>query len=396
MMFLGGDSKTQDGLNPSISIIDEYHAHKDDSVREVLESAMGARENPLIYIITTAGFNTAGVCKQAEDVYKDILDENKDDDNTLIMIHDLDEEDDWHDKKAWVKANPNLGISINQEYLESEYNKAINQPAKVPNFKTKFLNMWVDAAEVRIPSEIWSLGKEKVNIQNFIDNGCAGALDLSSTTDLSAFVLVSNPDADGVYDILPLIFCPNDTIDKRSKDDGVPYRQWSKDNLSNYVDNTNDRFLLNQTVLHRTEGNQIDYNELQSVVTYIWNLLNPKWIEYDSWQATQLIQNLTELEIEAHPFPQTITHFSYPTKEFEKLAYQGRLRHGNNPVLKWMLSGCVAILDANENIRYSKKVSTKRIDGIIATIMALAGVITETETNKSQYDGLSSEQISFG
>jgi len=396
LMFLGGDSKTQDGLNPSISIIDEYHAHKDDSVREVLESAMGARQNPLLYIITTAGFNTTSVCKQAEDVYKDVLDGNKEDDSTLIMIHDLDDEDDWNDSSNWIKANPNLGVSVNKDYIENEYKKAKNQVSKIPNFKTKHLNMWVDAEEVRVPAEIWDLGKDKVNVHNFIDNGCKAALDLSSTTDLSAFVLVSNADENGIYDILPFVFCPADTIDKRSKDDGVPYRLWSDDKVSNYIINTDDKFINNSPILIKTSGNQIDYSEIQSVVNYIWQVIKPDWIEYDSWQATQLVQNLTELDIEMHPFPQTITHFSYPTKEFESLAYKGKLRHGGNPILKWMLSGCVAIFDPNENIRYSKAKATKRIDGIIATIMALAGVLTEAETNKSQYDGIEGTDKLFG
>src|SRR5690606_28515710 len=143
--FLGGDSKTLDGLNPSLSIIDEYHAHKDDSVREVLESAMGAREQPLIYIITTAGFNIASACKHYEDVCKEILDGQKEDDGTFIMIHDVDDPENYENEKEWVKSNPNLGESLNWEYLRSEFQKAVNQPSKMPNFKTKHLNMWVDA-----------------------------------------------------------------------------------------------------------------------------------------------------------------------------------------------------------------------------------------------------------
>lgn len=389
--FLGGDSKTQDGLNPSLAIIDEYHAHKDDSVREVLESAMGARKNPLLYIITTAGFNTESACKQAEDVYKEILSGDKKDDRTFIMIHDLDEGDDWEDPANWHKANPNLGVSISMEYLIGEYTKAKNQPSKIPNFKTKHLNMWVDAAEVRIPDEVWMQSAAPVQLQNFLKNGCAGALDLSSTTDLSALVFVSNPDEDGIRDILPFFFCPLDTIDRRSKEDRVPYRFWKDTLLSDYLDFEATgldqiAFWRKQAILTATPGNQIDYQWIKDYVSYNSGVLNPKWIEYDTWAATQMVQELVSHGIEMHPFPQTTTHFSFPTKEFERMAFQGLFRHGGHPILKWMLSGCVAYEDPNENIRYVKNRSTKRIDGIIATIMALAGTITENNDKQSKYN----------
>jgi len=389
--FLGGDSKTQDGLNPSLAIIDEYHAHKDDSIREVLESAMGARTNPLLYIITTAGFNMESACKHAEDVYKEILSGIKKDDHTFIMIHDLDEGDDWEDESNWYKANPNLGVSITIEYLRGEYNKAKNQPSKIPNFKTKHLNMWVDAPQIRIPEEIWNLSNAKIQLKNFKENGCAGALDLSSTTDLSCLVFVSNPDADGIRDILPFFFCPLDTIDKRSKEDKVPYRFWKDKKLSDHLDFSGtdlkkESFWKKETLLNATAGNQIDYQNIKSYVSYTNQILKPKWYEYDPWAATQLVQELTGNAVEMHPFPQTITHFSFPTKEFERMAFQGLFRHGGHPVLRWMLSGCVAFMDPNENIRYVKNKSTKRIDGIIATVMALAGTITQEDTNESAYN----------
>ena len=154
--YLGGDSKTLDGLNPSFSLIDEYHAHKDDGVREVLESAMGARDNPLTYIITTAGFNLKSSCKLAEDSYKDILQGLNKDDHTLIMIHQMDEDDDWQQEKNWQKASPNMIYSSTLlDFTRRELVKAKNQPSKIPNFKTKSLNMWVDGANVWISSEIW-------------------------------------------------------------------------------------------------------------------------------------------------------------------------------------------------------------------------------------------------
>lgn len=394
--FLGGDSKTQDGLNPSLAIIDEYHAHKDDGVREVLESAMGARRNPLLYIITTAGFNMQSVCKAAEDVYIDILDGHKKDDHTFIMIHDLDDGDNWEDSANWFKANPNLGVSVSMEYLKGEYTKAVNQPSKIPNFKTKHLNMWVDAAEVRIPSETWAKSSGKIKLKNFIELGCAAAFDLSSTIDLTSLVFVSNADENGFRDVLPINFCPLETVDHRSKEDRVPYRYWKDLKLADYIDFSgteleNEDFWKKQTVLTATEGNQIDYSVVRTYIAYLWDILKPKWYEYDPWKATELVQYLQKNGVEVHPFPQTITHFSFPTTEFETLAHSGRFRHGGHPVLSWMLSGCVARMDPNENLRYDKSKSTKRIDGIIATIMALAGTITEEDGNESKYNNNNEE-----
>ncbi|WP_121665259.1 terminase large subunit [Mesonia aquimarina] len=389
--FLGGDSKTQDGLNISLGCLDEYHAFKDDSVREVIESAMGARKNPLLYIITTAGFNMQSVCKAAEDVYIDILEGHKKDDHIFIMIHDLDEGDDWENTENWEKANPNLNVSVYKDQLESEYTKAVNQPSKIPNFKTKHLNMWVDAAEVRIPSETWAKSSSKIQLKNFIELGCAAAFDLSSTTDLTSIVFVSNADENGYRDLLPFNFCPKDTIDKRSKEDRVPYRFWKDLKLADYIDFTDtpfeyEDFWKKQPVLTATEGNQIDYAVVRQYLSYLWDVLQPKWYEYDPWKATELVQNLQKNAIEVHPFPQTITHFSFPTTEFETLAFSNKFRHGGHPILAWTLSGCVAYEDPNENIRYVKNKSTKRIDPIIATIMALAGTITEDNGNQSKYN----------
>ena len=397
--FLGGDSKTQDGLNPSLAIIDELHAFKDDSVREVLESAMGARKNPLLYIITTAGFNKDSVCKKYEDVCVDILYNRKQDDHTFIMIHDLDNEDDWEDPANWIKANPNLNVSVSLDYLKAEYTKAVNQPSKIPNFKTKHLNMWVDAAEVRVSESVWKQNGDKIKLENFLKYGCAGALDLSSTTDLSALVFVSNPDEQGISDILPLIFCPLDTIQKRSKEDRVPYNAWKDVSLMDYCDASNfedhNNYLANQSILDATPGNQIDYDHIQETIVFLNTLLNPKWFEYDPWMAVHIVQNMSKIGVEMNPFPQTITHFSAPTKEFEKRLYSGQFRHGNHPILGWMLSGVVAKEDPNENIRYAKNVSTKRIDGIVATVMALAGTMTEKETNESNYNNLNPDEITF-
>ncbi len=382
--FLGGDSKTLDGLNPSFSAIDEYHSHKDDGVREVLESAMGARENPLIYIITTAGFNLKSPCKAAEDSYKDILSGINKDDRTFIMIHQLDEGDDWEDESVWIKANPNMNYNDTLlDFIRGEYVKAINQPSKIPNFKTKSLNMWVDGNNTWIPSEIWRKNdinhgidrktekKQEVPIEKFSQFGSYAGLDLSTTTDITAFVILSEPDEDGIRYLKPFLFCPEDSIDKRSKEDQVPYRYWRD---SGY--------------LIATPGNMVDYDVLENYIYVNYHEYNIQRIEIDRYNSNSIVAHLVENNVEVSYFSQTMQNYSHPTKVFEKLIYEGKIKHDGNPVMEWMLSGCKTKEDYNENIRIVKgKENTggKRIDGIIASIMALGGSLSPKEPSNESY-----------
>ncbi|NHM07996.1 terminase large subunit [Flavobacterium sp. CYK-4] len=382
--FLGGDSKTLDSLNPSVAFIDEYHAHKDDGVREVLESAMGARENPLVYIITTAGFNLKSVCKHAEDSYKDILKGLNVDDHTLIMIHQLDEDDDWELEANWEKANPNLQHSTTLlDFLRREFIKAKNQPSKIPNFKTKSLNMWVDGYNVWIPSEIWKKcdfnadktvdQRKPLPIEKFHEFGSYAAVDLSTTTDITAFAILSEPDNENKRYLKVFLFCPEDTVQKRSKEDSVPYRYW-----------------VDSGFMIATPGNQVDYAIIEDYIRSHYLSHGIRRIEFDRYNSSSLVNRLDDEGFNLSEFTQTLPNYSHPTKTFESLVYKGEIIHEGNPVMEWMLSGCVKIEDTNENYRISKGKSHangKRIDGIIASIMALGGSLSPPEdTNESYYN----------
>lgn len=374
MRPLGGDSKTQDGINSHLSIIDEYHAHKDDTVKENLESSAISRPQPLVYHITTAGFNLSSVCKLYEDSCKDVLLGLKEEDSTLIMIHDLDESDDWEDESVWPKANPNLNVSALLDRIRSEYTKAVNQPSKIPNFKTKHLNLWVDAPSIWIPNEIWMKNKvDAIPLEKFQEFGSYRAIDLSTTTDITADIILSEPDEEDIRYIKPFFFCPADTITRRSKQDRVPYRYWK-----------------DQGFLIATPGNTVDYTYLKDNVFDTNHKYNVKRIELDQWNASQVANDLTEEGLDVSFFSQQISIISFPTKQFEKLVYEGKIKHDGNPVLTWMLSGCVIYQDANENIKVHKGQShagVKRVDGIVATIMALGGSLSNNEeTEESQYN----------
>lgn len=385
---LGGDSKTQDGINSSLSIIDEYHAHRDDSVKENLESSMASRKQPLVYTITTAGVNVAGVCKNFEDQCISILEGQLKDDHFFIMIHDLDEADDWQQPENWIKANPNLGVTVSMDFLLKEYTKAKNQPSKAPNFKTKHLNMWVDAPQIWIPTEVWNDNKievadyEALFIKKAAEFGAYAATDLSTTIDLTAVVWITNPDKDNNRFLLPFFFCPKATIDRRSKEDRVPYRYW-----------------MDAEYLIATQGNTIDYSVIKKTILERAKKYNTVRMEFDKWNAEQLRNEIQEAGVETSFFSQAISVISYPTKQFEKEVYDGTIKHNGHPILSWCLSGCVAIEDANENVKIHKGKShmgVKRVDGIIAAIMALGGSLTPDEdTDQSQYND-PDVKITFG
>jgi phage terminase large subunit-like protein len=391
MQPLGGDSKTQDGINAHLSIIDEYHAHATDGVKENLESSSVQRAQPLIYHITTAGVNIASVCKNYEDSVIDILEGRKKDDHIWIMIHDLDQDDDWQDESVWAKANPLLGNGLSIDGIRVEYLKAINQPSKIPNFKTKHLNMWVDAPSVWIPLEIWknnnvnkkATKKSNKKVNNALlyckEFGSYAGLDLSSTTDITAYVILSEPNSEGYRYLKPFYFCPEDTIDRRSKEDRVPYRQWR-----------------DAGYLISTPGNVVDYDVVEDYVKHNYNLYNVQRIERDRWNSNSMVNHLVEEGYNVGDFSQTISMFSHPTKMFEKLVYEGKILHEGDPVTEWMLTGCVAIQDTNENIRISKGHSHKggrRIDGIIAAIMALGGSLSPKEEQSKYSRELNSDEF---
>ena len=378
MHALGGDSKTQDGINAHFGVIDEYHAHKDDSVKENIESSSVQRLQPLIYHITTAGSNKSSVCKNYEDSVIEVLRGEKKDDRLWIMIHDLDEGDDWNDKNCWVKANPLLGNGLNIEGIEVEYIKALNQPSKIPNFKTKHLNMWVDGLSAWIPAEMWNKNKIDIPTLEYLqlfESKCAtfgsyAGLDLSSTTDITAFVIMSEPDEEDNHYVLPFLFCPEENIDMRSRNDGVPYRYW-----------------VDAGFMIATPGNRVDYNCLKRYIRDGYDKYAVNRVDSDPWNASTLLSDLIDMDINVSELSQTMSVLNFPTKTLEKLIYEGKIKHSGNPVMAWMLSACVPIEDSKGNVMIHKGQShknKKRIDGIAALVNAMAGSLSPEETNSDE------------
>ncbi len=356
---IGRDSKTQDGLNPSFVLVDEYHAHPTAEMLNVMQNGMGARSQPLMYIITTAGFDKNSPCYQEErTLVTGLLEKSLDPcpENVFGIIFTLDEGDDWTDESVWIKANPNLGISVNIDFLRNQVTQALALPRKQNDVMTKNFNIWTQATTRWISAESW----DECNFEfpDLIGRECFGGLDLSTTTDISAFVLCFPPvDLEKKYTFLYRFFIPGDNILERERVDKVPYSLWAS-----------------QGFVTITPGNVIDYDFIESQVMEDAKDYVVKEIAYDPYNSTEIVNHLSDEGMNMLPFRQGFMSMSAPTKDFEKRVLGKELNHGNNPVIKWMVSCTELKTDGTDNIKPDKPDRTrtgKRIDGVVASIMAL-------------------------
>jgi len=333
MESLSRESDTQDGLNPHCAIIDEYHAHKTDEVMNVIESALGAREQPLVLIITTAGFNKFGPCYSTRSTAVDILKGLKTDESMFVSIYAMDENDDWTDPINWQKSNPGLGTVLNLEYLESEFLKAKNQPSKQTNFRTKNLNEWVDSFETWIPTATWKLNNHhETDIEFWRDRKCWAGLDLASVRDLTAFVLFSEPDEHGVQHVKPFFFMPNDNVRERVQNDSVRYDIW-----------------IDSGLITATDGNVTDYSAIKKTILDWAEIVDLQSIQFDRWNASQIVSELNDEGVNMVPFGQGFASMNSPTKQLERWAFKGSLNHSGNECLAWQCNNVSLRRDPDKN-----------------------------------------------
>lgn len=376
---LGADADTLDGLNVHCAIVDEYHAHKDDGVLKILETAIGARRQPQIWIITTAGFNRHGACYQFREVVANILEGKMQDDSIFGIIYTMDEGDDWKVPENWHKANPSLGLTPTWDYMRGALQRAINEGASAEvHFKTKNLNVWVDAAITWIPHEVWQGCSAPVNLNDLKGRVCYGGIDLAAVRDLTAFALFfPAQNENDKHILLTWHFCPGDTI-KIKRDNIGAFREWVKSGE-----------------LIRTPGNVIDYAYIEQIVSMCAAEYDLRAVHYDRYDATQTVLKLQEQGVKMEPYGQGFVSMSRPTKEFEKLAHEQKLRHNGNKLLAWELANVVLKSDPAGNIKPTKKQEEAKIDGVVASIMALAAwlVYGSKAEQKSIYETAEWEAI---
>lgn len=363
---LSAEAYTKHGLNVHGVVFDELHAQPNRNLYDVMLHGSGdARKQPLFFLITTAGTDRNSVCFEVHQKAEDILKGRKRDPTFYPVIYGAPPDADWTDENVWRKANPSIGITVDIEKIRNACESAKQNPAEENLFRQLRLNQWVKQSVRWMPMEKWNACDFKIDEKSLEGRVCYGGLDLSSTTDITAFVLVFPPeDENDKYYILPYFWIPEDNIKNRVNRDHVPYDIWQK-----------------QGFLQTTEGNVVHYGFIEKFIEKLGQKYNIREITFDRWGAVQMVQNLEGMGFTVVPFGQGFKDMSPPTKELMKLTLERKLAHGGNPVLNWMMDNIYVRTDPAGNIKADKEKSTEKIDGAIATIMALDRAIRHQNMN---------------
>ncbi len=369
---LSAEVGTKHGLNVSGLVLDEVHAQPNRKLYDVLTKGSGdAREQPLYFLITTAGNDQNSICWELHQKALDIIEGRKIDPTFYPVIYGASESEDWTDPKVWEKANPSLGETITMDKVVAACESAKQNPGEENSFRQLRLNQWVKQSVRWMPMDKWDACNFPVDEDELEGRVCYGGLDLSSTTDITAFVLVFPPtDEDDKYVVLPYFWIPEDNLDLRVRRDHVPYDVWEK-----------------KGVLQTTEGNVVHYGYIEKFIESLGERYNIREIAFDRWGAVQMVQNLEGMGFTVVPFGQGFKDMSPPTKELMKLVLEQRIAHGGHPVLRWNMDNIYIRTDPAGNIKADKAKSTEKIDGSIGMIMALDRAIRcGNQSNESVYD----------
>nr|DAQ77352.1 MAG TPA: Terminase large subunit [Caudoviricetes sp.] len=369
---LSAEAYSKHGFNVHGVVFDELHSQPNRKLYDVLTKGSGeARMQPLFFLITTAGTDTHSICYEVHQKAQDIIDGRKIDPTFYPVIYGADDTEDWTSPKVWKKCNPSLGETIGMDKVKTACESAKQNPGEENSFRQLRLNQWVKQAVRWMPMDKWDKCAFAVNEDDLRGRVCYGGLDLSSTTDITAFVLVFPPlDEEDKYVIIPYFWIPEDTLDLRVKRDRVPYDVWER-----------------QGYLQTTEGNVIHYGYIEKFIESLGERFNIREIAFDRWGAVQMVQNLEGMGFTVVPFGQGFKDMSPPTKELMKLTLEQRIAHGGHPVLRWNMDNIFVRTDPAGNIKADKEKSTEKIDGAIATIMALDRAIRCGNNNcASVYD----------
>ena len=370
---LSAEAYSKHGFNIHGVVFDELHTQPNRKLFDVMTKGSGdARTQPLYFLITTAGSDTKSICYETHQKAKDLLEGRKVDPTFYPVIYGADESDDWTDPKVWKKANPSLGITVGIDKVKAACESAKQNPAEENTFRQLRLNQWVKQAVRWMPMDRWDKCAFAVNEEELLGRVCYGGLDLSSSIDITAFVLVFPPeDEDDKYVVLPYFWLPEETLNLRVNRDHVPYDVWEK-----------------QGYLKTTEGNVVHYGFIEKFIESLGEKYNIREIAFDRWGAVQMVQNLEGMGFTVVPFGQGFKDMSPPTKELMKLTLEEKVAHGGHPVLRWMMDNIFIRTDPAGNIKPDKEKSTEKIDGAVATIMALDRAIRcGNDTSASVYDG---------
>lgn len=368
---LSAEAYTKHGLNVHGVIFDELHSQPNRELFDVMTKGSGdARTQPLFFLITTAGTDRNSVCFEQHMKAKDILEGRKIDNTFYPVIYGIEDDDDWTDEKNWYKANPSLGHTIDIEKVRNAFNSAKENPAEENVFRQLRLNQWVKQSTRWMQMEKWDECGEPIDERSLLGRECYAGLDLSSSSDITAFVLVFPPRTDDEeYIILPYCWIPEENMALRVRRDHVPYDVWEKTGH-----------------LQTTEGNVIHYGFIEKFIEELGKKYHILEIAFDRWGATQMVQDLEGMGFTVVPFGQGYKDMSPATKELMKLTLEKRIRHGGHPVLRWMMDNVFVRQDPAGNIKPDKEKSTEKIDAVVALIMALDRAIRNEGSHESVYN----------
>lgn len=351
--------KPGDGSSPSCAIVDEYHEHQDSTLFDTMETGMGAREQPVILVITTAGSSIGGPCHQlvrdAERMLEGVIERP----DLWAMLYTIDPGDDWTSEEALIKANPNHGISINGDFLLARQRDAMQSASKQATFRTKHLNEWVGAKNAWLNMLRWKEAPPRKSLQELEGRRCIIGLDLASKIDIAGNILLFPPvDGDPFWHVHGRYYLPEARVIEELDGNTSRYREFDALGL-----------------LTLTDGEVIDFEVIKDDLREFAGRFDIEAVAYDPWQATQLAQEMVAEGLPMVEIRQTVQNISEPMKELEALTLRRLLAHGDCPILTWMASNVLAKLDVKDNIYPNKERPENKIDGIVALIMSISRAI---------------------
>jgi len=368
---LSADAAGKHGFSPSCVVVDEVHAHKDRTLIDNLLRGSGrARRQPLFFCITTAGDSRETICWEMHSKALDIIAGNLSDPSFYPCVYYAPDDADWTDPAVWAKANPSLGIIATLEDFHIDCESAKSNPAEEQKFRQLTLNQWLGSTTKWLPTAVWDACDFPVDPEALYGRKCYAGVDLSSTTDITALVLVFPPvKEDGRYDILPFFWLPEDTIPLRVRRDHVQYDVWKARGL-----------------FYTTPGDVIDTRFIRKTIEGLSEVYGIEEIAFDPWKATHIMQELDDEGFTVFPIRQGMKSLAPAMDELERLLLKKQLAHGGNPVLRWMFDNMNVKADENGNVRPVKDKKSEKIDGMLALIMALYRAVMSIGEAPSVYD----------
>jgi phage terminase large subunit-like protein len=363
------------GLRPTFVCIDELHVHTTSGVWDVFYSAMGKRKQPLMFTITNSGQNQNSVCFRKREYSEKVLKGIVPDDRWFAWVCGIDDEGrsdfNWEDESNWIKANPCLGGAVSLAELREQAQVAKADPSSLANFLRFRLCVWTTSYSVWMPMDKWDACKRVVDRESLRGRRAVGSLDLSTTTDISCFLLLFEPtEDDPYYRAFPQFFLPRENLERRVKRDRVPYDVWER-----------------QGLFHLTEGPVIDYRYIRKTINDLREEFRFDRIAFDRWNSTEIVTNLGDTDgFEMVEMGQGFASMNAPTKRLMEMVLSGEVAHDGNPVLRWMASNVIAAKDPAGNIKPDKAKSREKIDGIVALIMAIFVALGTTDDSDSGFE----------